>query len=113
MGKITAAGVVALCAAPTAALNVWPRVPQFLAGAATGSDVGFVILVIISALLMAAVPFAAKKASNIGWKALFWSFGLALATLNYTLAVASVGKMRDPRAELVHRHAGLDSASPG
>jgi predicted transcriptional regulator len=38
---------------------------------------------------------------------------LALATLNYTLAVASVGKMRDsdagPARELVHRHAGLDS----
>ena len=65
MGKITAAGVVALCAAPTAALNVWPRVPQILAGAATGSDVGFVILVIIAALLMAAVPYAAHNARTI------------------------------------------------
>jgi hypothetical protein len=108
-----AAGVVALCALPSAALNVWPKLPQLYAGTAAGSDVAFVIMVTVSVLLMAAVPFAVSKARNIGWKSLFWAAGIALATLNYTLAVASVGKMRDsdagPLRELVHKHAGLDS----
>jgi len=108
-----AAGVVALCALPSAALNVWPKVPQLWAGTAAGSDVAVVVMVTVSVLLMAAVPFAVSKARNIGWKSLFWAAGIALATLNYTLAVASVGKMRDfdagPLRELVHKHAGLDS----
>ncbi len=95
VGKFTVAGVVALCAFPSAALNIWPKLPQLVAGSAAGSDVAFCILVTVSVLLMAAVPFAAKKASNIGWKSLFWAAGLALATLNFTLAVASAGKMRD------------------
>jgi hypothetical protein len=104
---------VALCALPSAALNVWPKVPQLLDGTAAASDVAFVVMVTVSVLLMAAVPFAAAKARNIGWKTLFWCAGFALATLNYTLAVASVGKMRDsdagPARELVHKHAGLAS----
>jgi hypothetical protein len=110
---LAAAGVVALCALPSAALNVWPKLPQLWAGTAAGSDVAFVIMVTVSVLLMAAVPFAVSKARNIGWKSLFWAAGVALATLNYTLAVASVGKMRDsdagPLRELLHKHAGLDS----
>jgi hypothetical protein len=110
---IWTAGVVTLCALPSAALNVWPKVPQLLSGTAAGSDVAFVVIVVTAVLLMAAVPFAAKKASNLGWKALFWTFGLALATLNYSLAVASVGKLRDldagPLRELVHKAAALDS----
>ena len=113
IGKLTTAGVVALCALPSAALNVWAKLPQVLAGTAAGSDVAFVIMVTVSVLLMAAVPFAARKASNIGWKSLFWGVGLALATLNFTLAVASAGKMRDldagPLRDLVHQHAALDS----
>jgi hypothetical protein len=108
-----AAGVVALCALPSAALNVWPKLPQLYAGTAAGSDVAFVIMVTVSVLLMTAVPFAVSKARNIAWKSLFWAAGIALATLNYTLAVASVGKMRDsdagPLRELLHKHAGLDS----
>ena len=108
-----AAGVVGLCALPSAALNVWPKLPQLWAGTAAGSDVAFVIMVTVSVLLMAAVPFAVSKARNIGWKSLFWAAGIALATLNYTLAVASVGKMRDsdagPLRELVHKLAGLNS----
>ena len=113
MRKFTVAGVVALCSLPGAALNVWPKVPQIMAGTATGSDIAFVVFVVTAVLLMAAVPFAVEKASNIGWKSLFWAFGLSLATLNYCIGVAGAGKMRDsdagPLRELVHKHAALDS----
>jgi hypothetical protein len=113
VGGLRAAGVVALCALPSAALNVWPKVPHLAAGTASGSDVAFVVIVVTAVLLMAAVPFAAKKASSFGWKALFWAFGFSLAVLNYSLAVASVGKMREsdagPLRELVHKAAGVDS----
>ena len=113
MSKFTVAGVVALCSLPGAALNVWPKVPHILAGTATGSDIAFVVFVVIAVLLMAAVPFAVEKASNISWKSLFWAFGLSLATLNYCIGVAGAGKMREsdagPSRELVHKHAALDS----
>jgi hypothetical protein len=110
---LTTAGVVALCALPSAALNVWPKVPQIVQGAATGADVAYVVVLVTAGLLMATVPFAAEKAPNLGRKALFWTFGIALATLNYSIAVASVGKLREsdagPARELVHKHAALDS----
>ena len=93
--KAVVAGVVALCALPSAALNVWPKLPQVLAGTAAVSDVAFVIMVVVAALLMAAVPFASAKARNFGWKSLSWVAGLSVATLVFTLGVAGAGKLRD------------------
>jgi hypothetical protein len=82
-------------------------------GAASGNDVGVVVLVIVAALLMAAVPFAMEKAGNWGFWIVCLIFGAGLATLNYTLAVGSIGKVRDlnagPARELVHKAASLNS----
>ncbi len=115
LGRLTTAGVgLVLCAAPLAALNVWPRLSQMWAqGAASGNDVGIVLLVVVAALLMAAVPFAMEKAGNWGFWLVCLAFGIGLATLNYTLAVGSIGKVRDLHAgsarELVHKAASLNS----
>jgi hypothetical protein len=82
-------------------------------GAASGNDVGIVLLVVVAALLMAAVPFAMEKAQNWGFWLVCLAFGVGLATLNYALAVGSIGKVRDlnagPARELVHKAASLNS----
>ena len=115
LGRLTVAGVaLMLCAAPLAALNVWPRLSQMWAqGAASGNDVGIVLLVVVAALLMAAVPFAMEKAGNWGFWLVCLAFGIGLATLNYALAVGSIGKVRDsnagPARELVHKAASVNS----
>ena len=115
LSRLTVAGVgLVLCAAPLAALNVWPRLSQMWAqGAASGNDVGIVLLVVVAALLMAAVPFAMEKAGNWGFWLVCLAFGIGLATLNYALAVGSIGKVRDsnagPARELVHKAASFNS----
>lgn len=80
---------------------------------ATGADVGIVALVLMAALLMAATPFAVVKARSFGGKLLYALFGIALAVVNYAMAVESVGNLRDsgagPARDLVHKAAGLDS----
>lgn len=89
------AAVVLSCAAPAGALNIWPRVEQILHEGVTGNQIGIVLLVTMSALGMAAVPFAMKKAENLGFWIVCLLFGTFLATLNYALAVGAIGKAKD------------------
>lgn len=91
--------VVVLCAAPAATLNIWPRVAQMLQEGMSGSQVGIVLLVAVSALGMAATPFAMKKAENWGFWITCLAFGVGLAVLNYAMAVGAVGKVRDNEAD--------------
>lgn len=91
--------IVAICAAPAATLNIWPRVSQMAAEGISGNQVGIVLLVTVSALGMAAVPFAMKKAENWGFWLTCLAFGVGLAILNYTMAVGAVGKVRDGEAD--------------
>lgn len=99
VSNTTIATVVAICAAPAATLNIWPRVSQMLHEGISGSQVGIVLLVTVSALGMAAVPFAMKKAENWGFWSLCLAFGLGLGILNYAMAVGAVGKVRDGEAD--------------
>lgn len=95
----TILAIVALCAAPAATLNIWPRVSQMAAEGISGNQVGIVLLVTVSALGMAAVPFAMKKAENWGFWLTCLAFGVGLAILNYAMAVGAVGKVRDGEAD--------------
>lgn len=87
---------MAACAAPSAAANVWPRVSHMLEqGAASGTEVGITLALIMSALGMAAIPFAMKKATNLGFWLVCLGFGLGLAGFNYSMAVDLAGHWRD------------------
>src|SRR5262245_48477452 len=88
--------VFAICVAPSVAANVWPRLTHIRTeGAANGTEVGITIAVTLSALGMAAVPFAMRNADSL----LFWLTclltGLGLATFNYSMAVDLVTRWRD------------------
>jgi hypothetical protein len=67
----------------------------------------------MSTLVMAAIPFAIEKTNNWLWKLGFFVFGLGLATLNYTLAHETVGKLRDftaaPATATAAKRAALNS----
>lgn len=49
----------------------------------------------MSAVGMAAVPFAMKKAGNLGFWLVCLVMGLGLATFNHTMAVELASKWRD------------------
>ena len=87
--------IVAACAAPTAALNIWPRIEMMMEKGLSGNQIGIVILVTMSALGMAAIPFAMKKAENWGFWSLCAIFGAFLCLLNYAMAVGAIGKVYD------------------
>jgi hypothetical protein len=89
------AAIVTSCAAPAGALNIWPRVEQMLQDGFSGQHLGIVLLVTMSALCMTAIPFAMKKAENVGFWTTCLLFGIFLTCLNYALAVGAVGKARD------------------
>ena len=82
---IWGAAVVAACAAPSAAANVWPRVSQMWAeGAASGTEVGLTLALAMSAVGMAAVPFAMKKAGNIGFWLVCLMMGLWVSLIGFS-----------------------------
>lgn len=92
--------VVGLCASPAITLNVWPRIEQMTStGGWTSNQVGIVLLVALSALGMTLVPFAMKKAENLGFWSICLAFGIGLGILNYTMAVGAVGKARDSESD--------------
>lgn len=98
ISSLTIALIVLSCAAPTAALNIWPRVEQMLAGGITGNQIGIVILVTVSAIGMTAIPFAMAKAPNWGFWFTCLLCGAGLCIVNYLMAVGAVGKVRDAEA---------------
>ena len=87
--------IVPTCALPALALNVWPRVENMLVSGFSSQELGIVLLVSISALGMTAVPFAMAKAPNAGFWWFCLTFGVALGTLNYMMAVGAIGKAHD------------------
>jgi hypothetical protein len=105
--------VVTACAAPTAALNIWPRIESMIARGISGNEVGIVILVTMSALGMASVPFAMRKADNKGFWLLCLVCGLGLALVNYLMAVGAIGKVRDghasEQAKAIYIHQALET----
>lgn len=95
VSNLTVGLVVTFCAAPAAALNIWPRVEAMLTRGIHGNDIGIVLLVICAAIGMALVPFAMKKAENFGFWLICLTFGISLAIVNYAMAVGAIGKVRD------------------
>src|SRR4029077_10423653 len=93
--RIFLSTTVLACALPALALNVWPRVENMLSSGITSNELGIVLLVSLSALGMTAVPFAMQKAPNTGFWWFALTFGLALGTLNYMMAVGAIGKAHD------------------
>lgn len=105
------AAVVVACAMPSAAANIFPRAAAIWVGsAATPGNAAMVVLLIMTALIMAACPFAIKMASNSLEKAAFLAIGLGLATFNYAMAHDTMGKLRDGTAAPV-RKLQADSAA--
>jgi hypothetical protein len=82
-------------------------------GAASGTEVGLTLALAMSAIGMAAVPFAMKKAGNVGFWLVCLVMGLGLATFNYTMAVELASKWRDHNTSLAAvkqlKSAALDS----
>src|SRR5262245_11143677 len=88
--------VFAVCVAPTTAANVWPRLTHIRTeGAANGTEVGITIAVTLSALGMAAVPFAMRNADTLLFRLTCLLTALGLATFNYSMAVDLVTRWRD------------------
>ncbi len=87
--------VVIACASPAVTLNVWPRVEAMLTNGFSSNELGIVLLVTISALGMTSVPFAMQKTTQWGFWAVCLTFGVALAILNYVMAVGAIGKFAD------------------
>lgn len=92
--------IILACASPAITLNVWPRIDAMIGNGVNSNQIGIVLLVTLSALGMTAVPFAMKKAENIGFWLTCLAFGIGLGILNYTMAVGAVGKSRDDEAGL-------------
>jgi hypothetical protein len=82
-------------------------------GAASGTEVGLTLALAMSAAGMAAIPFAMKKAGNVGFWLVCLVMGVGLATFNYTMAVELASRWRDantsPAAVLQLKAAALDS----
>lgn len=99
VSNYTVGTVVFICAIPAATLNIWPRISQMLVEGISGNGIGIILLVAVSALVMAAVPFAMKKAENWGLWSFALAFGIGLAILNFSMAVGAIGKVRDHEAD--------------
>ncbi len=109
-GTVIAAVVVA-CALPSAAANVFPRAAGIWNGtAATSGDVAMMVLLIMTALIMAAGPFAIKMARNLLEKLAYIVILIGLATFNWAMAHDTIGKLRDGTAAPV-RQLQADSAA--
>jgi hypothetical protein len=84
---IACAAVATLCAVPSAAANLWPRLTHIWANGAAGGDVAIISLLTLSVAGMVAVPFAMRNADSL----LFWMTclvtGIGLATFNQIMAV--------------------------
>src|SRR5262245_35289485 len=99
---ILCAVVVAACAAPSAAANVWPRLTHIRTeGAANGTEVSITIAVTLSAVGMAAVPFAMRNADTLLFRVTCLLTAFWLATFNYSMAVDLVTRWRDERPTAV------------
>ena len=94
--RVWRATVVAACVAPSAAANVWPRLTHMWGeGAANGTEVGITIAVTLSAVGMAAVPFAMRNAESVLLRLMCLLMGLGLASFNFSMAVDLVTRWRD------------------
>jgi len=110
---IACAAVAALCAVPSAAANLWPRLTHIWTNGAAGGDVAIISLLTLSVAGMVAVPFAMRNADSL----LFWLTclvtGIGLATFNQIMATETTGKwlevMLHPAAVKQSRAAVLDS----
>lgn len=114
----TTAAVIVACALPSAAANVLPRAVALWKGTAVGSgEVAIVATLIMAALIMAACPFAVKRARNPIEKLVFLAVGLGLATFNFAMAHDTIGKLRDlgaaPVRQLHSQSAALKSRIEG
>lgn len=92
--------IIGACAAPAITLNVWPRVENMIANGFSSNELGIVLLVTMSALTMTIVPFAMRKADNLGFWFVCLVFGITLGLLNYLMAVGAVGKAHDNVTEI-------------
>jgi hypothetical protein len=108
------AGAVAFCAAPSAAINVWPKIAEMLAaGAADGNRIGMALFWCAVSMLMAVCPIACDRVRN--WRVALGAVILCpiLASMSVGNAVDVAGKLRDdgakPARDLIDRIAALNS----
>src|SRR5262245_46412774 len=111
---LTVAAVVAVCALPSAAANVFPRLAAVWDGsAATPGNIAMILLLVVTALLMAACPFAVNAARKSIEKLLCVAMSILLAAFNFSMAHETIGKLRDsaaaPVRELQAQSAALNS----
>src|SRR5215468_3690118 len=84
---------------PTLALNTWPRVSQISTGVADPSALAIVAFQAVTVAVMAAIPFAMKRADNCLQKMGFLVLGLVLAALNWGAATEAASHLRDAYAD--------------
>lgn len=90
------AGVIIACTAPSAAANIWPRVASMIErGVASGPEVGITAALVMSVAIMAAVPFAMHKASNVLEWLGYLVLGVGLAGFNFIMAMEVATHFRD------------------
>jgi|SRR5262245_1469681 len=116
--KIAVILIVLICATPTVAANLWPRLAHMWAeGGATGAEVGLTVALALSALGMTTIPFAMKKAGSLGLCLACLVMGTVLAAFNYTMAVEVATKWREdlaiPRAQTVAKSGALRARITG
>ena len=109
---LACATLASICVLPSLAINVWPRLSQYLAADPTQPELAIVAgLQAVTVLLMAACPFAAVKAQTRGSRLSMVLFGAALVIWNFLNAVEVASHARvaqsDPRAATIAEAARL------
>ena len=90
-----AAGVVTICVAPSAAMNVWPKLSHmWFSGVADGYSVGIALFWAAAVVIMALCPITFDRARN--WRVRVGSTALCavLASLTFSNAVDVAGKVQ-------------------
>src|SRR5262245_47615503 len=104
--------LVVVGVSPTLVLNIWPRVSQVSAGVADPGALAIIAFQAVTVAVMAATPFAMRRADNRLQKIGFFLLGLILAALNWGAATEAASHLRDayadPRRTTITRAATLE-----
>lgn len=87
----------AFCVAPAAALNIWPRLHDMIAGQVEPTALGLVALQTVSVAVMAATPFALERPG--ARKRRIQAIGAMCLAMNFYLAMTGIGSIFDTQSD--------------